>query len=220
MTIPVHTNRAHFEPPYTGDNLEALAIAKHRGYDYIDQNANMTSDGVVVIKHWRIIRKDGFTWIHTGKYTNKGREIRVPWTTKTGRPHGRNQRLDQTPWDVVRRLRRQPFPWLPGGKERYHTFAEHVAQAHKVGITICLELKDDIRFGTSYAVAKRMSLTCKKMHATVYIMTLQNTRDPWAALSLFHSVGFGTAILPRGPRPATWTNNQARYVDRVWGHWS
>jgi hypothetical protein len=216
LPIPLHHPRVFHQKPYwRGDSLAAIRRAKRKGYRYIDQNINLTKGDadaatranrpVAVVKHWPLIRKDGFSHRVTGT-GKKGKEARARHKL------GRNARISDLSWSEVSKLRRAR------GSAKYRTAKVHMQMCADTHIILCAEVKGDPRFG-HLKVMQDLRADATATGATVYVMTLQNLGNPLARLKAAKEAGFQTALLPRGKRPANWARDWAPYVDAVWGKW-
>lgn len=194
-------------PYWYGDSLWAIDKAKAKGYLYLDQNGQVTKDGVVMVAHWNKPWKDGYRYYWTGKKNRKGQEIRRPWRNK-------NARMDLMTYKQYSRLRMTLYPGKSlKSRKKPTTFSQHVKYAKARGRILTFEMKGSHLFNEP-RVARAMWRVVVNYDATVYMMTLQNIPFWTTRLKNVHEVGFETALLARGKQPRKWP---LEYVDVVWG---
>ncbi|MCW2758046.1 MAG: hypothetical protein JWO46_1792 [Nocardioidaceae bacterium] len=131
-TMPAHTQRHHFEPPWRGDGPHGIDVTSHDkpgpdGLRCIDQNYQVTRDLEPVCMHWARPRQNNYRYI-----LNPGaKRARKMTVREANRPVSRWTLSD------VRRWRRT----AAADSARPHTYAELAAYAVKHGVTICAEMK-------------------------------------------------------------------------------
>lgn len=207
-----HPRTAHFMPYLFGDSLAALKRAKRLRFKYVDQNGLCDAEGQTWISHWPKYRKQ-YRWYFTGRTTGSGnrrREIRarVPahWPEKF-------HNLTTAQAASLRSAR-------IGGRRPLRA-RTHMHEAHRLGLVLCLEVKNSpgfLKASTWHRLAGDRDATgCR-----VIVMTLQNqggNAHAFVRLTGAHAAGFPVALLPRGKRPSNWHAAWVPMGVRQWGRW-
>lgn len=219
---------AHFMPYLFGDSLAAIRRARRLRFRYIDQNLNLSSDGVPVVVHWPLVRKNRLLYEvvpasrvvrkrgRRGRYAGRiAYRRRGEWVAR--HRHGYDVRVGDLTAAQLYRLRTRH-----AGRGRAPRPAhQHMREAQRVGIVLCLEAKGDRRFNVPAPWAK-LAAWAVHTNARVVVMTLQNlggNANARARLAQAAHAGFPVAILPRGPRPVDWSTRWAPLGVAVWGRW-
>lgn len=213
MLIPAQTHRAHLlQSDLRCDTLHVLFMA-HRGSGFADMNACSLLDADAN-QHWpENPVRNHYDWMWTGRYDAHGHEIRRPMT------HAERHR-PLIEWTEARYLR-----WRQGpeGGHKPATVATRQAQAKRLGVIICWELKS--RAYQSPARARRFVAAVKASGHTAYFMTLVTMRGWGRKLKAFKLAGAdGTALLAHGVKKTLRIRAALRiyrpYIDRIWGHFA
>jgi len=172
-----------------------IRLASAGGYHWIDLDANISADGVLVIAHWARIRKDKF--------------VLPSWFISK---YGKQARIAQVPWADLAKLHTRPLRFR-GHREvaRYHTASymmRLLGRTRQLGMA--LEVKADWRF--KYPVTFRSLVAHRRSvglsETRLMVMTLQNMGDPWARLRAVKAAGiFPAVLLARGPIPQSRRND-------------
>jgi len=194
------------------DTIYVLVMAK-RGPGKADMNACALADSDANC-HWPDGPvKNHFTWIWTGKYDAKGREIRRRLSTaERSRP--------MILWTEAQylRLRRAEY-----GGRKPATVEMRQRQAVRLGVEIDWELKS--KQYRQPALAQRFMAALNRAGGRHAIMTLVTLRYWGQKLKAFKQAGaHKTALLPHGVRKTAWIKGQlaiyGRYIDAYWGTWA
>lgn len=145
-------------PKHRENSLRGIRYAARHGFDAIDLDLLITSDGVIVGTHWdRPMRRDGFhDPLHHLAHDRTVRSMR---------------------WDQIRRLRAgsRLYPYKISRVERL------LAECARRGITALLEPKDDARFEepSTWRYIKKVA---DDVGAHVAVYTLENFPTPEAGV--------------------------------------
>lgn len=174
-----------------------IRLASRLGFRWIDLDAVVSRDGVVVIAHWPKIRKDKF--VLPGWFVHK---------------YGKNPRISDCDWADLARLHTVKLGFRGRVRKktrRYHTVGYMMrlaGQTKRLGVA--LEVKGDRRFEDPVtfvqvdAQRRRVGLPAERF----MVMTLQNIGNPYARLRAAKVAGiFPTVLLVRGPIPRDRAND-------------
>lgn len=156
--------------------------------------------------------KNHFTWIFTGRYDKRGREVRRALTEAE-----RNTPMAFWPARKYLMLRRAEF-----GGRKPALCSHRQKQANRLGVKIDWELKS-YQY-TRPAVAARFVRSIKKVGGKWAVMTLVTMRGWGAKLKAFKLAGAPkTALLPHGVKKTlairTLLAMYGKYIDAYWGSW-
>lgn len=175
----------HGVPYHVENSFKGQLRAKSKGFHQIDHDMQMTKDGVPVICHWAMLRKDGFLYI-----------IGIDGVKR--RHHfGRNARISDLTWGQVKRLRtKDGF--------RIHAAYDMFLHAARLHLRVMLEVKGDRRF-EQREIWHILKAQADRANCDVVVMTLSTLgHNPHARLASAAEAGFLTVALARGPIPRAW----------------
>lgn len=161
-----------------------LRLARRLGFLWVDQDLNVSKDGIVYRGHWPLIRKDG-------AYVKASVLARARKSRKTVRGSDLN-------WSDLRHVTRGRK-----GKRLYYGINEVFRQARNAGHRkLALEEKGDVRFEDD-DIQQQIKDARDRFgysEADCMVMTLSNLGNWRRRFAACRRVGLGpTVLLPRGP---------------------
>lgn len=211
--LPLRRRRIFHVPKgvaYAIENSPAgIRIADRLGFRWIDLDAHVTADGVVVVGHWGLIQKDLFDL--------------PPWFI---RKYGHRPHVEDVSWADLRQLRTTPIRWrgqLRLRRYRYMSLAralELVADTKRLGIALEVKGSHAFRERSTFDAINIARINAGLPRARFMVMTLSSLPGALARLRAAHHAGFATVVLPRGPKPANYARTWAPYVMWRRGRWT
>lgn len=189
----------------TGNSSAGMRWALRHFYRWIDWDANITSDNVVVIIHWPKFCKDGFLYKVVPKRVPGAFRVRDEWLVKHG--YGRETTVSDLTWTQVSELRTATGRFIRTARQMFRLAARH-------HLNVALEVKGDRRFERT-ALMRGLHRSAELEGAEVIVMTLQNLGNPELRLKAAKEAGFTTVLLARGRVPRAWEP----FIDYVRGKW-
>lgn len=198
-----HPRVAHWKPYYINNSLKGIEQAVEGNYKYIDQDCQVTLDGVIVVEHWAKPKDNGFTHVVVG-HDKKGKEILKPDPNP-------DKTIGWRTFREVSNLRRAD------GTHRIRSARQHLKWCHDRGIIPCFEMKSN-KFINPEVWTPVVKLA-DRLNASFLAMTLSTMPYPFRKLAAAKSKGIPTVLLNHDGKAyrTTHTVKIAETTTAVWG---